>query len=275
MYIVKVSFGGEVTGTSLAKPWHDFCIDSYDMSIAKTDGLGIRFSDASSDDAKKWKVAQEFEALFVHQMLKSMRNTVPKDEDMSSGRRIFTEMLDEQIANTASRTGNFGLAQMIYKELAGKDATSPQKIMTAQSAYNSQPTKASAKQIEAWISEASEAMGLDKNLIKAVIRQESNGDSLARSNKGAKGLMQLMDSTAKDMGVANSYNGRQNIMGGAKYLKQLLAQFKGDESKALAAYNAGPSNVEQYNGIPPFKETQNYVKNVLMYKEQFSQEEAL
>jgi len=245
------------------------------MSIAETNSLGMRSTNAFSDDAKKWKVAQEFEALFVHQMLKSMRNTVPQDEEMSSGRRIFTEMLDEQIANTASRTGNFGLAQMIYKELAGKDATSPQKIMAAQNAYNGQFTKASEKQIEAWIAEASTVMNLDKNLIKAVIQQESAGNSLARSEKGAKGLMQLMDSTAKEMGVINPYNGRQNIMGGTKYLKQLLAQFNGDESKALAAYNAGPSRVEQYDGIPPFKETQDYVKNVLQYKEQFSQEEAL
>jgi soluble lytic murein transglycosylase-like protein len=245
------------------------------MSIAGTDSLEMRFPNARSDDAKKWKVAQDFEAMFIHQMLKSMRNTVPKDEEMSTGRRIFTEMLDEQIANTASRTGSFGLAQMIYKELAGKDAADPQKIMVAQNAYNAQYVKASEKQIETWISEASEAMNLDKNLIKAVIRQESSGNSLARSSKGAKGLMQLMDSTAKDMGVSNSYNGRQNIMGGTKYLKQLLAQFKGDESKALAAYNAGPSRVEQYDGIPPFKETQDYVKKVLMYKEQFSKKEAL
>jgi soluble lytic murein transglycosylase-like protein len=244
------------------------------MSISGTESLGVRFPNASSDDAKKWKVAQDFEAIFVHQMLKSMRNTVPKDEDMSTGRRIFTEMLDEQIANKASRTGSFGLAQIIYKELAGKNAENPQKIMAAQGAYNV-PAKASENQIEKWVAEASEAMSMDRNLIRAVIRQESSGNSLARSGKGAKGLMQLMDSTAKDMGVANPYNGRQNVMGGVKYLKQLLTRYDGDESKALAAYNAGPGTVEQYGGIPPFEETRNYVKNVLKYKEQFSQEEAL
>jgi soluble lytic murein transglycosylase-like protein len=255
--------------------WHAFCILPHDMSVAETNSVGGRFPNAAAGDAKKWKAAQDFEAMFIHQMLKSMRNTVPKDEDMSTGRRIFTEMLDEQIANQASHTGNFGLANMIYKELAGKDAENPQKIMAAQGAYNAQnmSMRASAKQIETWVNEAAETMKMDKNLIRAVIRQESGGNSLARSNKGAKGLMQLMDSTAKDMGVVNPYSGRQNVMGGTKYLKQLLTQYNGDESKALAAYNAGPGTVEQYGGIPPFEETQNYVKNVLKYKEQFSQEE--
>ena len=228
------------------------------MSISATNTLGMRFPGTASVDAKKWKAAQDFEAMFIHQMLKSMRNTVPKDEEMSNGRRIFTEMLDEQIANTASRTGNFGLAQIIYKELAGQTA---------------QNTPAQDKQIEAWVNEASKTTDLDKNLIKAVISQESGGNSLAISSKGAKGLMQLMDLTAKDMGVSNPYDGRQNIMGGSKYLKQLLLRFNGDESKALAAYNAGPAAVEQYGGIPPFEETKNYVKNVLQYKEQLSQAE--
>jgi soluble lytic murein transglycosylase-like protein len=234
------------------------------MPIAGTDSLEMRFPNAASGDAKKWKVAQDFEAMFIHQMLKSMRNTVPKDKDMSNGRRIFTEMLDEQIANTASRTGSFGLAQIIYKDLAGKDAENI-----------AQPERASAKQVETWINEASETLNMDKNLLRAVIRQESGGNSLARSEKGAKGLMQLMDFTAKEMGVVNPYSGRQNVMGGAKYLKQLLARFNGDESKALAAYNAGPGTVEQYGGIPPYEETQNYVKNVLKYREQLSQEAAL
>jgi len=214
---------------------------------------------------KKMKVARDFEAMFIHQMLKSMRNTVPKDDDMSSARRIFTEMLDEQIANTASRSGHFGLAQIIYKELSGGKA--------AQDAYNAQGmSKASGEQIENWVNEAAQTLDMDKNLIKAVIRQESGGNSLARSNKGAKGLMQLMDSTAKDMGVANPYNGRQNIIGGAKYLKQMLIRFNGDENKALAAYNAGPGTVDQYGGIPPYEETKNYVKNVMQYREQLSQE---
>jgi len=228
------------------------------MSIPATESIGMRSTNAAPLDAKKWKVAQDFEAMFIHQMLKSMRNTVPKDDEMSSARRIFTEMLDEQIANTAGRTGHFGLAQIIYKDLAGRTTE-----------------KASGEQVENWVNEASQTFGVNKNLIKAVIRQESAGNSLANSAKGAKGLMQLMDSTASDMGVVDSYNGRQNVIGGTKYLKQMLMRFNGDESKALAAYNAGPGAVEQYDGIPPYEETKNYIKNVLQYKEQFSQEEAL
>jgi soluble lytic murein transglycosylase-like protein len=249
------------------------------MSIAGTETVSADIADkgainraSKSSDAQKWKAAQDFEAMFIHQMLKSMRNTVPKDEDMSAGRRIFTEMLDEQIANTASRTGSFGLANIIYRELAGKDAESPQKIMAAERAYGGIPAKASERQIGIWVNEASEAYNVDKNLIRAVIQQESGGNSFARSSKGAKGLMQLMDSTAKDMGVANSYNGRQNVMGGVKYLKELLRRFNGDEEKALAAYNAGPGAVEQYGGIPPFEETQNYVKSVLKYRGQLEKE---
>jgi soluble lytic murein transglycosylase-like protein len=234
------------------------------MSIVGTN-VEMRIPNASSGDAKKWQVAQDFEALFIHQMLKSMRNTVPKDEEMSTGRRIFTEMLDEQIANTASRTGNFGLAQVIYKELAGPNA---EKF----NSYGSHPERANASQIENWVNEASEAFNMDKNLIRAVIHQESGGNSLARSHKGAKGLMQLMDGTAKELGVTNSYNGRQNVMGGTKYLKQMLVRFNGDEAKALAAYNAGPGAVERYGGIPPFQETENYVKNVLQHRERLSQE---
>ena len=244
------------------------------MSIAGTESIGIGstagYASAQSSDAQKWQAAQDFEAIFIHQMFKAMRNTVPKDEEMSTGRRIFTEMLDEQIANTASRTGSFGLANIIYRELAGKDAEDPQKIMAAERAYGG--ARASSKQIENWVNEASEAYDIDKNLINAVIHQESGGNSLARSSKGAKGLMQLMDSTARDMGVSNPYNGRQNVMGGVKYLKQMLKQFGGDEAKALAAYNAGPGTVEQYGGIPPFEETQNYVKSVLKHREQLGKE---
>ena len=104
---------------------------------------------------------------------------------------------------------------------------------------------------------------LDSDFVKAVIKQESGFNPNATSHCGAMGLMQLMPSTAQGLGVTNAYDAEQNIMGGTKYLKGLMDRFDNNKSLALAAYNAGPNAVKKYGGIPPYMETQNYVKNVL------------
>ncbi len=116
--------------------------------------------------------------------------------------------------------------------------------------------------IDKIIDDASRKYRLDPEVIKAVIKIESGGNPQAVSPAGAKGLMQLIDSTASDMGVKNAFNPKENIEGGARYLRRLLDQF-GELHLALAAYNAGPGAVMQHGGIPPYRETQNYVKNVL------------
>lgn len=103
---------------------------------------------------------------------------------------------------------------------------------------------------------------VDPALVRALIHAESAFNSKATSHAGAQGLMQLMPATAKELGVNNSLNPEQNINGGVKYIAQLLQQFNGDISLATAAYNAGPGAVKKYNGIPPYKETQVYVKRV-------------
>ncbi len=104
---------------------------------------------------------------------------------------------------------------------------------------------------------------IDGDFIKAMIKQESGFNPKATSKKGAMGLMQLMPSTAKSLGVVDAYNPWENIEGGVKYIKGLMDRFNNDEKLALAAYNAGPNAVKRYGGIPPYKETQNYVKSIM------------
>lgn len=119
------------------------------------------------------------------------------------------------------------------------------------------------EQYEPIIADAARVYNIDPELIRRMIRQESSGNTLARSNKGASGLMQLMPATAKDLGVRNILDPRDNIVGGTRYLRQLLDKYDNDTTKALAAYNAGPGNVDKYNGIPPFTETQDYVSRIM------------
>ena len=122
------------------------------------------------------------------------------------------------------------------------------------------PTKT---QIISMIEEASDKYGVDSKLIKALVQQESGYNPKAKSKAGALGLMQLMPSTAKGLGVTDPMDPKQNIEGGVKYFKSMLDRFHGNTILALAAYNAGPNAVSKYDGVPPYKETQNYVRSIL------------
>lgn len=113
------------------------------------------------------------------------------------------------------------------------------------------------------ISKISRKHGVDEKLVKAVIQQESGFNPKAKSHCGAMGLMQLMPGTAKTLGVTDAMNPVQNVDGGVRHLKWLLSKYNGNKILALAAYNAGSGAVDKYDGVPPYKETQNYVKSIL------------
>jgi soluble lytic murein transglycosylase-like protein len=111
--------------------------------------------------------------------------------------------------------------------------------------------------------------GVDRSLVKAVIHAESGYNPNAVSTKGAQGLMQLMPKTAQSLKVCNTFDPKDNIRGGIKYLRFLLDTFRGDVTLALAAYNAGLARVSQYGGVPPYTETRNYISKVLSYQKSY------
>lgn len=120
-----------------------------------------------------------------------------------------------------------------------------------------------ARKIDAIINKSAQRYSIDSNLVRAVIAVESCYNSRAVSPAGAQGLMQLIPATADRFGVTDSFDIKQNINAGTKYLRFLSKRFNGDLRKVTAGYNAGEGRVDQYNGVPPYKETRNYVKNVL------------
>jgi soluble lytic murein transglycosylase-like protein len=115
------------------------------------------------------------------------------------------------------------------------------------------------------IREAAATYRIDEHLIRAVMRAESSFNPMVVSPAGAQGLMQIMPELAAEMGVSDPFDPRQNIMAGARYLRQLLDAHRGNVRLTLASYNAGPGNVEKYKGVPPFRETREYVKRITGY----------
>ncbi len=126
-----------------------------------------------------------------------------------------------------------------------------------------------AKTFDIAIKRASVQHGVSAALVKAIIAAESGFDPEAMSDKGARGLMQLMPDTARELGVDDALDPWQNIDGGTRYLCAMIDRFPGEIELALAAYNAGPQKVAQFQGVPPYKETRSYVKRVLSYYKKY------
>jgi len=164
------------------------------------------------------------------------------------------------VATTTTTTANFNaaLAQALMPQLARPDADAADA-----------PAPIPPEQINQLVAQNADIWQVDPALIKSVIANESSFNANATSPVGAQGLMQLMPETAASLGVRNPYDPAQNVAGGTRYLRSLLDRFNGDTRLAVAAYNAGPNAVEKYGDVPPYAETQNYVKNVLGSLEQY------
>jgi len=249
-------------------------------------GLDPTLASSSVDERTRLKKAcEKFEGLFLSYMLKVMRESVPTSGLLGNGfgKDIFETLFDQTLGEKLAEREEIGLAQVLYKQLSRTLADQEQpagekrvraldllKDLTPSRRAFPQPstpepgsgTPKPFENLDDIVIEAARQTELDPDLLFAVIQVESGGDATAVSPKGALGLMQLMPETAREVGVLNPLDPFENVLGGARYLSRMLQRFRGDLRLALAAYNAGPSAVEKHGGVPPYRETREYVRKV-------------
>lgn len=239
---------------------------------------------STNDKGKLAKAAKDFETMMTSMMLKSMSETTEgffgKD---SFGGDTMDTLFQQEVAAHMTKSKGLGIAKILYKNITGEDLTSElldlrikkpkDYVSSVKNNIGEGNTNfaVSAKAIERLkkyddiIESAAQKYNVDSKIIRSIILTESAANHKAVSRANAKGLMQLMDGTARQMGVSDSFDPVENIHGGTKYFASMLKKYDGDITKALAAYNAGPGNVEKYDGVPPFRETKNYIARVKNY----------
>lgn len=270
----------------------DLKITNQNKHIQQTPEVQSKYS--PEQKRKLAKASEDFESLMTSMMLKSMtQSSGGLFGDDNYGGDMLDTLFESELSGYISKNKSIGIAQMIYRKMTGEDLKPEDLMKIKDTADDSSaekielknvdkelpkitPSKSALQRLDKYediINEASEEYGVDANIIKSIILTESAANERALSKTKAKGLMQLMDGTAKDMGVKNAWDPKENIFGGTKYFAQMLRQYDGNTKLALAAYNAGPGNVNKYNGIPPFEETKNYVTRVLGYLNKMESED--